>query len=97
MCMTYYKPKKTNRNEPEPLDLCIFALVSKEVKIMEIKHSGNKKSFDDIASVMVDGLPTDMDVKQHKVTNKLLVIIAMQGISQKLLQKKDREQQDTSG
>ena len=92
MCMTYFKPKKGHKDEPEPLDLCIFALVSKEIRIMEIKHSGSKKDFGDIASVTVDGLPTHMEIEQHKVTNKILVIIGLQSISQKLLQKK----QDTN-
>ena len=97
MCMGHFRPKKASSSDPEPVDLCVFALVSKEVKVMQMKLSGTRKTFEDCASISVDGLPTDMDIEQHKVTNKMLVVVAMQGISQKLLQKKDREQQDTSG
>ena len=63
MCISYFKPTKKTENEPEPIDLVTFALVSKEIKMMQIKHTGTKKSFDKIASVMVDGMPTDMDVR----------------------------------
>ena len=85
MCMAHFRPKKVSSFEPEPVDLCIFALVSKEIKVMQMKLSGTRKAFEDCASISVDGLPTDMDIEQHKVTNKILVVVAMQGISQKVL------------
>ena len=34
MCMGHFRPKKVSSSDPEPVDLCIFALVSKEIKVM---------------------------------------------------------------
>ena len=87
MSIVHYKTKKKNADEPEPIDLCVFALVNKEIRVTEIKHSGTQKVFETLASVTVDGMPTDMDIEQHKVTNKIIIVVAMQGISSKLLSK----------
>lgn len=52
MCMTYYKP----------LNLVIFALVSREIVIKEVKQSGQRKIFMTRAWIKIDDMPIHIDV-----------------------------------
>lgn len=67
MFMTYYKK----------LQLVIFALLG-EVKIVQVKQNGQKKTFQTMASHLLDDLPVGMDVGSHKLTGKLLIFVACQ-------------------
>ena len=66
----------------EPLNLCVFALVS-DVVIYNVQQSGQKKIFNQLAVHKIDVrneyIPTCLDVALHKVSGKLLVCLAVQG------------------
>lgn len=71
MCIAYY----------DPLNLCVFALVS-EVVIYGLVQGSNKKEFVHLNSCKVDAsndfIPTWLEVGQHKVSNKVIVCLAVQ-------------------
>lgn len=71
MCMTYFKP----------LNLCVFALVS-EIVLYHVQQSGNKKVYLEVAKHRINQnnefIPTCLEVALHKVTGRLLIILAVQ-------------------
>ena len=67
MLMTYYNK----------LQLVVFALIG-EVKIIEMKQNGQKKTFNTMASHSLEHLPVAMDVGQKKSNGKLLIFVACQ-------------------
>jgi hypothetical protein len=64
----------------ESLSLCIFALVS-DVAIYSVQQSGQKKSFNQVATHQIDPqneyIPTCIDAALHKVSGKLLICLAL--------------------
>jgi len=67
MFMTYYAK----------LQLVIFALIG-EIKIIEMKQNGQKKTFQTLASHTLEHLPVAMDVGSKKSNGKLLIFVACQ-------------------
>lgn len=65
MFMTYYKKDK----------LVVFALLG-ELRIVQVKQNGQKKTFHTVASYNLKDLPVGMDIGSHKLTGKLLIFIA---------------------
>ena len=82
MFMTFYK--KCN--------LVVFALLG-EVKIIQVKQNGQKKTFHTVASFVLESLPVAMDIGSHKLTGKLLVFVAQQTFKGDKL-KKSKESND---
>ena len=72
--MTYYKPQ----------ELIVFALLG-EIKIVNIRQSGSKKTFPTVAHWVFDStsLPIGMDVGTHKLTGKLLIFVACQAFRER--------------
>ena len=67
MFMTYYKKQH----------LVVFALLG-EVKIIQMKQNGQKKTFAEQAAHTLDHLPVGLDVGTQKTTGKLLIFVACQ-------------------
>lgn len=67
MYMTYYEKKQ----------LVIFALLG-EVKIVQVKQNGQKKTFQTMCHHMLEDLPVGMDVGSHKLNGKLMIFVACQ-------------------
>lgn len=58
-------------------ELVIFALL-KEIKVIEMKQNGQKKTFNPVCSYGLLHLPVAMDVGTDKITGNLLIIVACQ-------------------
>lgn len=69
MCILYFKP----------FDLCLFALTS-QIVIYQVKQSCNRKTFVQVASHRMDTefIITCMEAGRHKVSERLLVFLAIQ-------------------
>ena len=59
----------------EPANLSIFALVTREIQIHELKLTGVKYKFTHIQSLRVDNIVECMSIATHKVSNNLLICL----------------------
>jgi hypothetical protein len=80
--MTFFKSQDKAKGEGSGLpDLFVFALVA-DIAIYKLHQGGNKKVFINVASQKIDAnneyIPTALEVAQHKVSNKLIVCLAVQ-------------------
>ena len=82
MFMAHY-----SKNE---MDLVIFALLT-EVKVIEMKQNGQKKTFNPVCSYGLPHLPVAMDVGTDKISGNLLIIVACQYFRRNETQKKGNE------
>jgi hypothetical protein len=72
--MCYYNLK----TEPDKEDhLCIFAFVSKQIAIRNLKQSANSTVSQHLASFNLEDMPTCMDVSQRNLDNMLIVTLAV--------------------
>ena len=65
MCMNYY----------EPYNIAIFALVSKEIQIHQLKQTGVKKTFFHIQSLRVENMIVQMSIEEHKSSGNLILCL----------------------
>ena len=63
----------------EPADLSIFALVTREIQVHELKLTGVKHKFTHIQSLRVESIVECMSIATHKVSGNLLICLGTQG------------------
>ena len=68
MCMEYYEPE----------NVAIFALVSREIQIHQLKQTGVKRSFYNIQSLRVEYMIVQMTVEEHKLSGNILLCLGTQ-------------------
>ena len=74
LLMSYYKLKFEEEDKEE--HLCIFAFVSKQVAVRQLKQSANSTVSQHLASYNLEDMPTCMDVAQRGLDNMLIVTLA---------------------
>ena len=74
MLMSYYKLNIPPDREDH---LCIFAFVSKQIAVRQLKQSANSTVSQHLASFNLEDMPTCMDVAQRSLDGKLIVTLAV--------------------
>ena len=67
--------------------MCIVFALLKEVKIVEVKQNGQKKTFQTMGSHILEDLPVGMAVGSHSQNKTILIFIACQKFSGQKIQK----------
>jgi ribosomal protein L2 len=62
----------------EPANLAIFALVTREIQIHELKQTGVRFKFTHIQSLRVQNIVECMSISTHKVSGNLLICLGTQ-------------------
>jgi len=68
MCMGYY----------EPTNVAVFALVSKEIQLHQLKKTGLKRKFTHVQSLRVENMIVALSFEKHKSSNSLLLCLGTQ-------------------
>jgi len=59
----------------QPDNLAIFALVTREIQIHELKLTGVKYKFTHMQSLRVDNIVECMSIATHKISGNLLICL----------------------
>ena len=62
----------------EPFNIAIFALVSKEIQIHQLKQTGVRRSFQHCQSMRVEHMIISMTVEEHKGSSNFIVCVGTQ-------------------
>lgn len=68
MCMGYY----------EPASVAVFALVSKEIQLHQLKQTGLKRKFQHVQSLRVENIMVALSIEKHKISNNLMLCLGTQ-------------------